>query len=396
MASTHSLATPGPHDLAEPVDVHGVHREGALDLGAHGGRPGLGAEDADAQRRGRGVEPLRAVLIEDREHVGGRDHDRGGAEVLDQAHLARRHPPRGRHHGAAQPLGAVMRAEPAGEEPVAVGDVHHVAGPGARGAHGAGHDLGPGGEVALGVAHDGGLAGGARGGVDAAHPLARDGEHPKGVARAQVRLGGEREAREVGQVSQVAWVDAGGVERLAVVGDVVAGVRERPAQAAELERVDLVARGDLDRVQILAPGGQVVHGALSSGRAGATSVREGRTGRPQASAPSRRSADAPSSPRGLRPPSSNRRACATSVAGRAPPDPGEAQPGPCSSATLPKRRRPEAARPRAAPAVRAGGPVRAGAPARAAVAVAVADHAASSSIATPWPTPTHIVHTARR
>ena len=44
-------------------------------------------------------------------------------------------------------LGAVVRAEPAGEEAVAVGDVDHVAGPAAGGADRAGDQVGPGVDV---------------------------------------------------------------------------------------------------------------------------------------------------------------------------------------------------------------------------------------------------------
>ena len=53
---------------------------------------------------------------------------------------------------AAEPLGAVVRAEPAGEQPVAVGHVHDVPGPAAGGADRARHHLGPGVEVVVRVA----------------------------------------------------------------------------------------------------------------------------------------------------------------------------------------------------------------------------------------------------
>ena len=56
-------------------------------------------------------------------------------------------PPRHGHHRAAEPLGAVVRAEPAGEQAVAVGDVHDVAGPAARRADRARHQLRPGVDV---------------------------------------------------------------------------------------------------------------------------------------------------------------------------------------------------------------------------------------------------------
>ena len=48
-ASTHSQDTPGPDDLAQPVDVAGLDVPLGLDVAAHGLRPGLGAEDAHPQ-----------------------------------------------------------------------------------------------------------------------------------------------------------------------------------------------------------------------------------------------------------------------------------------------------------------------------------------------------------
>ena len=142
-----------------------------------------------AQRAGARVEPLARELVADRQHVGRRHHDDVGLEVLDQLDLALGHAARHRHHGAAEALGAVVRAEAAGEQAVAVGDVDEVARPPARGADRARADLGPDLDVGLGVADHRGLAGGARGGVDPHHLLARHGEHAERIVPAQVVLG---------------------------------------------------------------------------------------------------------------------------------------------------------------------------------------------------------------
>ena len=71
-----------------------------------------------------------------------------GLEVEDQLHLPLGHAARHRDHRAAEALGAVVRAEPAGEQPVAVGDVNDVAGPAAGGADRARHEVRPGVDVA--------------------------------------------------------------------------------------------------------------------------------------------------------------------------------------------------------------------------------------------------------
>src|SRR6185369_17229258 len=95
---------------------------------------------------------------------------------------------RGGHHRRAEPLAAVVGAEPACEEAVAVGVVDDVARPRAGARERTRHELGPGGEVAPGVAHDGRLAGGARGGVDPRNLPAWPGKKAERIVIAQVAL----------------------------------------------------------------------------------------------------------------------------------------------------------------------------------------------------------------
>ena len=68
----------------------------------------------------------------DVERVGRRGAQHVGAEILQQRDLPLGAAAGHRHDRAAEPLGAVMRAEAAGEQAVAVGVVHDVAGPRAR------------------------------------------------------------------------------------------------------------------------------------------------------------------------------------------------------------------------------------------------------------------------
>jgi hypothetical protein len=70
------------------------------------------------------------------------------AEVLDQLHLPLGLAAAEGNGSEARLLHAVMRAESAGEQAIAVADVHLVAAPGARGADRARHDRGPGVDVA--------------------------------------------------------------------------------------------------------------------------------------------------------------------------------------------------------------------------------------------------------
>ena len=189
-----------------------------LDLVPHRLGPRLGAEDADLQAGRARIDPLARELLDQHLHVRGRDHDDLRLQVGDQLDLLLGLPARHRDHGAAGALGAVVRAEAAGEEAVAVGDVDHVARPAAGGADRARDEVGPGVDVAQRVADDGRLAGRSRRRVDAGDALLRHGEQAERVVVAQVALDGEREARQVG-------------ERAAVVRDARPS-RRRPAGSA--------------------------------------------------------------------------------------------------------------------------------------------------------------------
>ena len=272
------VGDPRPHDFGEPIDIHRVHGEGILDLRAHGIGPRLGAENPDLQRGFSRIELLGTELVEDRQHVGRRHHDDVGLEIEDELHLALGHAAGDRDHAAAEPLRAVVRAEPAGEQTIAVGDVHLHAGFAARGADRARHEIRPGVDVAARVADDGGLAGGAGRGVDANDVFLRNREHAERVMFPQILLGGERKAGKIAELAQIVGTDARRLEFLAVRGDVVIGMAQRPSQAIELQRRDFVARGLLDRLEAERDIGRVDHSELRAqgfARAGPRGFRPG-------------------------------------------------------------------------------------------------------------------------
>ena len=98
------------------------------------------------------------------------------------------HPTRGGHDRHPEPLGAVVVAEPAGEEPVAERVVEHH--PRLRAEHreAARVDLGEELDVGARVADDRGLAGRPRRAVDAHDLLPRHGEEAERVVIAQIDL----------------------------------------------------------------------------------------------------------------------------------------------------------------------------------------------------------------
>ena len=98
------------------------------------------------------------------------------------------------HDRHADPLGAVVKAEAAGEEAVAEGHVEHLAGACAGRDHHARHHFAPHGEIAGRVADHGRLALGARRGVDAGQLAVRDREQAEGIVLAEIALPRERQA----------------------------------------------------------------------------------------------------------------------------------------------------------------------------------------------------------
>ena len=153
-------------------------------------------------------------------------------------------------HGAAEPFGAVVRAETAGEESVPVGDVHDVTGPASGRANRTRHDARPGVDVVLRVTDDGRLAGGAGRRMDAHDLLAGDGKHSERIVGAQILFGGKREPGQIRERPHVRRMDAGRIEGLAVVRNVVVRARQAVPKSVELERRQFVPRGALDRFEV--------------------------------------------------------------------------------------------------------------------------------------------------
>ena len=137
---------------------------------------------------------------------------------------------RDRHDGHADALGALVKAEPAREEPVAEGHVEHVAAarPGRR-QH-ARHHLAPDLEVTRCVADDGRLAFRPRRGVDAGDFGELHREEAERVRVAQLALPDERQPCQVLEVS-----DLDAAQPLAVEAHALDRPAERLAQPLPLQ-----------------------------------------------------------------------------------------------------------------------------------------------------------------
>ena len=240
-----------PHHFAQAIEVDGVDAEPPLDLGAHALGPWLGAEQADPHRGIARIDALARELVGDRQHVGRRHQNDPRTEFTDELDLALAETARHRHHGAAQPLGAVMRAQAAGEQAVTVGIVDDVARPRAAGVERARHEVGPGADVARRVAHHRRPAGGAARGMNAHALFARDGQHAVRIGIAQVGLGGEGKALEIVEVAEIVGMHPrrlalGAVRRLVLVG-----MAQHGLQALELQGAQRIERQSHFRKQIL-------------------------------------------------------------------------------------------------------------------------------------------------
>ncbi len=148
----------GAHDLGQPVDAARGDIEGLPDLVAHLLGPRLSTEHRVLEAGLTGIRAELAEPVRDREQVGGRGEDGLRLEIADQLALLLGLPAGHRDHRAPQPLGAVVRAQAAGEQAVTVGGVHLVPRLHAGAPEAPGHEGPPRLQVVLGVRHHGGLS----------------------------------------------------------------------------------------------------------------------------------------------------------------------------------------------------------------------------------------------
>jgi hypothetical protein len=96
-----------------------------------------------------------------------------------------------------------VKAETAGEEPVAIGNVHLVARPSATGADRSGHQRRPKVDVAARIADHGGFSGRTARSVDANDVIQWHRKHAERIVLTKILLGGERETRKIGETLDI-------------------------------------------------------------------------------------------------------------------------------------------------------------------------------------------------
>jgi hypothetical protein len=202
---------------------------------AHRLRPGLGAEHAGAQGQRLHVHAQLLGAVDEVQEIGRRAADGGHAEVLHHHDLPVGVAAGDGNDGGADALGAVVGAEAAGEQAIAVGVLDDVARVQSAGGEAAHHHLRPHRHVVLGVGHNDGLARGAARGVQAHDLLERTGEQPEGVGVAQVELAGEGQLGQVVKRAESPRRQVAGVHALAEQLDALAGVSHDGLQPVELQ-----------------------------------------------------------------------------------------------------------------------------------------------------------------
>ncbi|MPM41582.1 hypothetical protein SDC9_88237 [bioreactor metagenome] len=127
------------------------------------------------------------------QRVGRRAAEDGRTEILEYCDLALGVSAGNRNGRGSNLERRAVHAKPAGEQPVAIGNVDDVLRAAARGINGTRAAVRPDVEVVLCVTHHNLLAGRAGGSVQADDVLHRNGEHAVRIGVPQVLLVGERE-----------------------------------------------------------------------------------------------------------------------------------------------------------------------------------------------------------
>ena len=150
----------------------------------HGSAPKMPARSGSSRMS----MPISRGALDEVQKIGGRAAHGRDAEVFHEHDLPVGVAARSRNHRSAQALGAVVRAQAAGKEAVAVGDLNDVAAMQAAAGQAADDRRGPDVHIFLRVGDDDRLAGGSAGCVQADHVLHGAGEEAEGISVAQIAL----------------------------------------------------------------------------------------------------------------------------------------------------------------------------------------------------------------
>ena len=202
---------------------------------------GLGAEDAGANLQiGCRVDAHLDGGIGDMQGVGRRARQHIDLHILEHLDLTLGVARGNGNDRAAGRLAASMGAQAAGEQAVAVGDLHGGVFVAIADGKAARKALAPMLQIVFRAPDDRGLTGGAGRRMQAHDLRSRHGEQAVRIVVAHVLLKDERELRDVFERFQIARFDAGVLEALLIERDVVIRVLHAPLHALELQIAQLL------------------------------------------------------------------------------------------------------------------------------------------------------------
>src|SRR5262249_45612487 len=118
------LGNAGPDHFGQSIEIEGIDTHAPFDFGSNAFGPGLGPQGADAEPALARLDPLPLELVGDRQHVAWRHHDDVRPENANELDWAFGKAPANWNDRRAQPLSAVVRAQPTGEQAIAIGHVN--------------------------------------------------------------------------------------------------------------------------------------------------------------------------------------------------------------------------------------------------------------------------------
>ena len=230
----------GAGGLRQTVNVVGLDAQIFFDVAAHLLSPGLRTEDAGLQFIVLGLVSHFLQSLTDVGRVGGGTAENGGAQIHHKLDLSVRITGGHRQGQTAHLVGAAVHTGAAGEQTVAVGNLHHVILRAAHGGDGTGTAVLPQIHVVLGVEGYHAAAGGAGGGLDAYAVGEGFCQKAVGILIPQIILLEEGQFVQILHPFDIVGGDAFFLHQRAVVGYVVPYMANLTAQTLALQGAHLL------------------------------------------------------------------------------------------------------------------------------------------------------------
>ena len=195
------------HDFTQAIDIVGMDSQLMLNLGPHPVRPGLSPVDGRLQLN---LVPNAHLFngFRDVQQIGRGAHDARHAEIHHHGHqllgVSRGHG----HNRGPHFLGAVMRAQAAGEQAVTICHLYGILLAQARHGDASCHALAPHINILPRISHHSCLSRGAAGCVDTGNLGIIHCKHAEWIGIPQIILGGERQLIQVLNPLDIAWLQS--------------------------------------------------------------------------------------------------------------------------------------------------------------------------------------------